>query len=156
MRRLISAKGSYASPVVRDFLKFYVRCFNIKFADHLRQSDDPDLARQRLESALGHEKIGSHHYLDYHDLTILGRVFQGDLKRDPDDPDQTSHRFRLHDSVTPQNLRLCEIRDPIQRFTIRKFVEHTFNTNHNIKNIHYIRNSRVYTLGSSKIPPLWR
>lgn len=157
VRRLINAKGSYASPVVRDFLKFYVRCFNIKFAEHLRQSNaDPDISRQRLESALGHEKIGPHHYLDYHDLTILGRVFQGDLKRDSDDPDQTPHRFKLHDSVTPKNLRLCEIRDPIQRFMIRKFVEHTFNTNHNIKNIHYIRNSRVYPLGSSKIPPLWR
>lgn len=157
VRRLINANGSYASPVVRDFLKFYARCFNIKFAEHLRQSnDDPDISRQRLESALGQEKIGPHHYLDYYDLTILGRVVQGDLERDPDDPDQTSHRFKLHHAVTPQNLRLCEIRDPIQRFMIRKFVEHTFNTHHNIKNIHYIRNSRVYAVGSSKIPPLWR
>lgn len=157
VRRLINAKGSYASPVVRDFLKFYARCFNIKFAEHLRQSsDDPDISRQRLESALGREKIGPHHYLDYHDLTILGRVVQGDLERDPDDPDQTARSFKLRASVTPQNLRLCEIRDPIQRFAIRKFVEHAFNAHHNIKSSHYIRNSPVYAVGSSKIPPLWR
>ena len=42
VRRLINAKGSYTSPVVRDFLKFYARCFNIKISEHLRQSkDDP-------------------------------------------------------------------------------------------------------------------
>ena len=139
VRRLINAKGSYASPVVRDFLKFYARCFNIKFSEHLRQSnDDPDISRQRLESTLGREKIGPHHYLDYHDLTILGRVVEGDLEPDPADPDQTPHSFKLRGAVSSQSLGLSEIRDPIQRFMICKFVEHTFNTHHNIKNIHYI------------------
>ncbi len=139
VRRLINAKGSYASPIVRDFLKFYARCFNIKFSEHIRQShDDPDILRQRLESSLGHEKSGPHYHLDYHDLTILGRVVEGDLTPDPQDPDHTPHSFKLHRAVTPQALRLSEIRDPVQRFMIRKFVEHTFNIRHNVKNIQYI------------------
>ena len=37
-----------------------------------------------------------------------------------------------------RDLHLQEIRDPIQRLMIRKFVEHTFNAHHNIKTIQYI------------------
>ncbi len=139
VRRLINAKGSYTSPVVRDFLKFYARCFNIKISEHLRQSkDDPDILHQRIESLLGREKGGSYHYLNYHDLTILGRVVKGELEPDPDDPDKTTHCFKLSNTIDAQTLRLSEIHDPVQRFAIRKFVEHTFNARHNIKNIQYI------------------
>ena len=139
VRRLINAKGSYTSPVVRDFLKFYARCFNIKISEHLRQSkDDPDILRQRIESLLGREKGGRYHYLNYHDLTILGRVVKGALEPDPDDPDKTTHCFKLSNTIDAQTLRLSEIHDPVQRFAIRKFVEHTFNARHNIKNIQYI------------------
>ena len=139
VRRLINAKGSYTSPVVRDFLKFYAQCFNIKIAEHLRQShDDPDIMRQRIESLLGREKGGRYHYLNYHDLTILGRVDKGELEPDPDDPDKTTHCFKLPNTIDPQTLRLSEIHDTVQRFAIRKFVEHTFNARHNIKNIQYI------------------
>ncbi|MDE2954028.1 MAG: hypothetical protein OXR71_05850 [Gemmatimonadota bacterium] len=139
VRRLINAKGSYTSPVVRDFLKFYARCFNTKISEHLRQSkDDPDILRQRIESLLGREKGGRYHYLNYHDLTILGRVVKGELEPDPDDPDKTTHCFKLSNTIDAQTLRLSEIHDPVQRFAIRKFVEHTFNARHNIKNIQYI------------------
>lgn len=139
VRRLINAKGGYASPVVRDFLKFYARCFNIKFSEHLRQSkDDPDILRQRIESLLGREKGGRYHYLNYHDLTILGHVVKGELEPDPDDPDKTTHCFKLSNTIDSQTLRLSEIHDPVHRFAIRKFVEHTFNARHNIKNIRYI------------------
>ena len=139
VRRLINAKGSYTSPVVRDFLKFYARCFNIKISEHLRQSkDDPDILHQRIESLLGREKGGRYHYLNYHDLTILGRVVKGELEPDPDDPDKTTHCFKLSNTIDAQTLRLSEIHDPVQRFAIRKFVEHTFNARHNIKNIQYI------------------
>jgi len=139
VRRLINAKGSYTSPVVRDFLKFYARCFNIKISEHLRQSkDDPDILHQRIESLLGREKGGRYHYLNYHDLTILGRIVKGELEPDPDDPDKTTHCFKLSNTIDAQTLRLSEIHDPVQRFAIRKFVEHTFNARHNIKNIQYI------------------
>lgn len=139
VRRLINAKGGYTSPVVRDFLKFYARCFNIKISEHLRQSkDDPDILRQRIESLLGREKGGRYHYLNYHDLTILGRVVKGELEPDPDDPDKTTHCFKLSNTIDSQTLRLSEIHDPVQRFAIRKFVEHAFNARHNIKNIRYI------------------
>ena len=139
VRRLINAKGSYTSPVVRDFLKFYARCFNIKISKHLQQSkDDPDILRQRIESLLGREKGGRYHYLNYHDLTILGRVVTGELEPDPDDPDKTTHCFKLSNTIESQTLHLSEIHDPVQRFAIRKFVEHTFNARHNIKNIQYI------------------
>lgn len=139
VRRLINAKGSYTSPVVRDFLKFYARCFNIKISEHLRQSkDDPDILHQRIESLLGREKGGRYHYLNYHDLTILGRVVKGEFEPDPDDPDKTTHCFKLSNTIESQTLRLSEIHDPVQRFAIRKFVEHTFNARHNIKNIQYI------------------
>jgi len=139
VRRLIHAKGSYASPIVRDFLKFYARCFNTKISEHLRQSkDDPDILRQRIESLLGREKGGRYHYLNYHDLTILGQVVKGELEPDPDDPDKTTHCFKLSSTMDPQTLHLSEIHDPVQRFAIRKFVEHTFNARHNIKNIQYI------------------
>lgn len=139
VRRLINAKGGYTSPVVRDFLKFYAQCFNIKISEHLRQSkDDPDILRQRIESLLGREKGGRYHYLNYHDLTILGGVVKGELEPDPDDPDKTTHCFKLANTIDSQTLRLSEIHDPVQRFAIRKFVEHTFNARHNIKNIRYI------------------
>ena len=139
VRRLINAKGSYTSPIVRDFLKFYARCFNTKISEHLRQSkDDPDILRQRIESLLGREKGGRYHYLNYHDLTILGRVVKGELEPDPDDPDKTTHCFKLSNTIESQTLHLSEIHDPVQRFAIRKFVEHTFNARHNIKNIQYI------------------
>ena len=139
VRRLINAKGSYTSPVVRDFLKFYARCFNIKISQYLQQSkDDPDILHQRIESLLGREKGGRYHYLNYHDLTILGRVVKGELEPDPDDPDKTTHCFKLSSTIDPQTLHLSEIHDPVQRFAIRKFVEHTFNARHNIKNIQYI------------------
>ncbi len=139
VRRLINTKGSYTSPVVRDFLKFYARCFNIKISEHLRQSkDDPDILRQRIESLLGREKGGRYHYLNYHDLTILGRVVKGELEPDPDDPDKTTHCFKLSNTIDAQTLRLSEIHDPVQRFAIRKFIAHTFNARHNIKNIQYI------------------
>ena len=138
VRRLIKAKGSYASPVVRDFLRFYARCLNMKFVDHIRHSDDdPDILRKRVESTLGHEKGGSYHYLDYHDLTILGRA-TGIFDPDLDDPDKTTYSFKLSPNTDTQDLHLQEIRDPIQRLMIRKFVEHTFNTHHNIKTIQYI------------------
>jgi len=44
VRRLIDAKGSYVSPVVRDFLSFYTRCLNAKFAEHAHNTHaDPDV-----------------------------------------------------------------------------------------------------------------
>jgi hypothetical protein len=110
----------------------------MKFADHIRQSDDdPDILRKRVESTLGHEKGGRHHHLDYHELTILGRV-TGPLEPDPNDPDKTTYSFKLSPNTDALDLHLQEIHDPIQRFMIRKFVEHTFNAHHNIKTIQYI------------------
>ena len=139
VRRLLNAKGSYLSPVVRDFLRFYSRCFNLKFAEHIRQSnDDPDILRKRVESTLGHEKGGTHHHFDYHELTILGHIAEGDPKQDPDDPDKTTYSYKLCSTQDAQTFVLSEIHDKTQRFMIRKFVEHTFNTHHNIKTTQYI------------------
>jgi len=143
VRRLIDARGSYLSPVVRDFLGFYSHCFNLKFKEHIRHSnDDPGILRKRVESILGREKTGIYHHLDYHDLTILGRIEEGNLKPDTDDPDQTVHGYKLCDSIASQALLLSEIKDPVPRFMIRKFIEHAFNAHHNIKTTQYIDESQ--------------
>jgi hypothetical protein len=78
IRRLLKARGSYASPIVRDFLAFYSRCLNIKLNDYARETQtEPGTLKKRLESTLGREKSGSHHAFDYHRLIILGFVVKG-------------------------------------------------------------------------------
>ena len=137
VRRLLKAKGSYASPVVRDFLSFYSRCLNIKLDTHARETHtDHDTLKKRLESTLGHEKSASHHTLDYHELTILGFVIQGHLRPDPQDPDQTNHSFKTDPPIDLHPIHLREIKE--NRFLIQKFVHHTFNTHHNVRNVTYI------------------
>lgn len=137
VRRLLNAKGSYASPVVRDFLSFYSRCLNQKLNTHARETDtDIDTLKKRLESTLGHEKTASHHTFDYHELTILGFVTAGDLRPDPEDPDQTDHNFKVDPMVNIQSIHLREITE--QRFLIQKFIHHTFNTHHNVRNVTYV------------------
>ena len=137
VRRLIKAKGGYASPVVRDFLSFYSRCLNQKLSTHARETNtDLSTIKKRLESSLGHEKGASHHAFDYHELTILGFVTAGELRPDPEDPDQTDHCFKIDPITNIQTIHLREISE--QRFIIQKFVHHTFNTHHNVRNVKYI------------------
>ena len=50
--------------------------------------------------------------------------------------------------IAKTETRIEEAASRIVTLVVRDFL--------NIKNIHYIRNSRVYAVGSSKIPPLWR
>lgn len=137
VRRVLKAKGSYVSPVVRDFLSFYSRCLNIKLNAHARETHtDIDTLKKRLESTLGHEKSGTHHAFDYHELTILGYVVSGNLLPDPQDPDQTDYSFKLDSNQDIQKIHLREITE--NRFLIQKFVHHTFNTHHNVHNVNYI------------------
>ncbi|MGA1196946.1 MAG: hypothetical protein ACO36I_10655 [Candidatus Latescibacterota bacterium] len=137
VRRVLKAKGSYVSPVVRDFLSFYSRCLNIKLHTHARETHtDIDTIKKRLESTLGHEKGGTHHAFDYHELTILGYVVSGNLQPDPQDPDQTDYSFKLDSNQDIQKIHLREITE--NRFLIQKFVHHTFNTHHNVRNVNYI------------------
>jgi hypothetical protein len=142
VRRVLKAKGSFVSPVVRDFLSFYSRCLNIKLNAHARETHtEIDTLKKRLESTLGHEKGVSHHAFDYHELTILGYVLQGNLLPDPQDPDQTSYSFKLDPNQDLQTIHLREITE--NRFLIQKFVHHTFNTHHNVRNVNYIDETRI-------------
>jgi len=137
VRRVLKAKGSYVSPVVRDFLSFYSRCLNMKLKAHARETHtDIDTLKKRLESSLGHEKGGSHHAFDYHELTILGHVVNGNLLPDPQDPDQTDYSFKLDANQDITQIHLREITE--NRFLIQKFVHHTFNTHQNVRNVNYI------------------
>lgn len=137
VRRLLNAKGSYASPVVRDFLSFYSRCLNIKLNAHARETHtNPDTLKKRLESSLGREKTGSHHAFDYHELTILGYIVKGDLQPADDDPDKTDYSFKIDAQTDRQTLQLREIHE--NRFIIQKFVHHTFNSHHNVQKVLYI------------------
>ena len=137
VRRVLKAKGSYVSPVVRDFLSFYSRCLNIKLNTHARETHtDIDTLKKRLESTLGHEKGNAHHAFDYHELTILGYVVKGNLLPDPQDPDQTDYSFKIDPNQNIQTIHLREITE--NRFLIQKFVHHTFNTHHNVRNVNYI------------------
>lgn len=152
VQRLLKAKGSFASPVVRDFLSFYSKCLNIKLNTHAQETHtDTSTLHKRLESMLGHEKGAGHHAFDYHELTILGFITQGTPKPDPEDPDQTDHSFKLDPQTDPQTLRLQEIKD--QRFLIQKFIHHTFNTHHNVRNVNYIDEADTPTKDANNIIP---
>jgi hypothetical protein len=139
VKRVLDAKGSYISPVVRDFLSFYARCLNIKLNEYARDEQiDPDTLRKRLEGILGREKGTSYYFLDYYELTILGHVRKGKLSADQRDPDSTGHSFKVDPRTDLQAIVVSEIEDDWQRFLVRKFVEHTFNIHHNIKSVQFI------------------
>lgn len=152
VHRLLKAKGSYASPIIRDFLSFYSKCLNIKLNTHAQETHtDHDTLKKRLESTLGHEKGTGHHAFDYHELTILGFIIQGSPNPAPEDPDQTDYSFKLDPHTDLQTIRLQEIKD--QRFLIRKFVHHTYNTHHNVRNVNYIDEADTPSKDSDKVIP---
>ncbi len=50
VKRVLDAKGGYVSPVVRNFLSFYLRCLKQKIRDHARNSDaDASVLLKKLE-----------------------------------------------------------------------------------------------------------
>lgn len=140
VKRLLHAKDSYLSPVVRDFISFYTRCLNMRLTELGRENHiASDVLARRVEGILGREKGKSHHYLDYYEVTILGAVLKGELEPDARDPDYTGERhFKLSAEIDSQTLVLREIEDRVQRFFIRKFVGHIFNAHHNVKVVQFL------------------
>lgn len=139
VKQVMNARGSYISPVVRDFLSFYAKCFNMKLNEYARKEHvDPEILKKRIEGMLGREKGISHFSLPYHELTILGYVHKGNLEVDQSDPDSSSGSFKVDPQVDVSNLLIQEIRGHTQRFLVKTVIQHTFNRNHNIKTVWYI------------------
>ncbi len=142
VRRLLDVPGGYISPVVRDFLSFYAKCLNKKLKLFAQESDtDVDILRKRVEGILGREKGSSHFFLNYHELTILGYVIGSRLPRDRDDPDSTDYSFKVDSSIDLGTTEIREIEDTPGRFLMRKFVEYSFNTHHNVEKVQFIDES---------------
>ena len=153
VKQVIEAKGSYISPVVRDFLSFYARCFNITMGEYIKEAHmDPNILRKRLEGVLGREKGTTAYALNDYDLTILGYVSEGQLPPDQDDPDATGQSFKVGGEIDPGTIVIQEIEDHVQRFLIRKFVEHTFNTHHNIRRIHFVDEAQAHDIRPDSDP----
>jgi hypothetical protein len=139
IRQVMNARGSYISPVVRDFLAFYAKSLNRKLNQHAEKENvDPDIVRMKLEGLFGTVKGRSHHFLNYHDLTILGRVPAGSLPKDEADPDMTETSYKVDPELAPDSLEIREIEGRLQRFIVRKTIHHTFNIHHNIQRVHYL------------------
>ena len=138
VKRLLDAPGSYVSPVVRDFLSFYATCLNAKIGHSVRDDDiDPAILQKRIEGILGHAKSAAYHTLNYHELTILGYLRDGEVKEDPSDPDSTGNSFKVDPTLDPGPLMLEEITESSSRDLARKFVSFVFNSHHHIKSIRF-------------------
>lgn len=151
VKRIIDASGSYVSPVVRDFLSFYAKCLNAKLSEQAREEHtDTDILQKRLEGVLGRGKSPSHYALNYHDLTILGYVCDGEIPVDQRDPDSTGHSFKVDPDIDVGAVTIEEIEKSSNKLFVRKFVEYIFNSHHSIKSIRFIddieREERGWTI----------
>ena len=139
VKRIIDAPGSYVSPVVRDFLSFYAKCLNAKLSEHAREEQiDTEILQKRLEGVLGRVKNPSHYARNYHDLTILGYICDGEVALDENDPDSTDHSFKVDPDIDVGAITIEEIESTSNRLFARKFVEYVFNSHHTIKSIRFV------------------
>lgn len=143
VKRLMKARGGYISPVVRDFLSFYARQLD-RGLDQLAERDglDREALSHEVEGVLGRSRGDSHHYLNYHDVTILGYVDGEALRTDAADPDRSGLSRKLDGDLDIQALEIQKIEPGPIRTIIRKMIEYDFNTRHNVKSIQFCDENR--------------
>ena len=154
VKRVLDAKGEYVSPVVRNFISFYLKCLEKKIQVHAQNTNtDSHVLRKKLETLLGNEKGAGHYTLNYHDVTLIGHLIGGELPRDERDPDSSHSSYKVDPDVDTGPLFFQEVEGTIPRFLIQKFAEHTFSVHHNIRSIQYIGEDEQNRPGFETPPP---
>ncbi len=139
VKRVMDARGGYASPLVNHFLSFYAKCLNQKIGEYIRREKvDTAFMRERLEGVLGKAEAESMHVLPAHRITILGHVIEGHLSPNKADPENTGKSFQVDPDIELQEIVCKEIEDRLSRTYIRGFVRFIFGKNHHIKSLSFL------------------
>ncbi len=139
VKRVMDAKGGYASPVVSHFLSFYSRYLNQKMEEYTRQKNvDTAFLRKRLQGILGKTEAESLHILPAHKITVLGYVRKGELSPNEKDPENTGKSYQVDPDAGLRKIVLKEVEDKLSRAFIKGFVRYIFGKTHYIKGIGYI------------------
>ncbi len=139
VKRVMDAKGGYASPLVSHFVSFYAKSLNLRIRESIREKQvDTDFLRERVEGVLGKEEAGSLHVLPAYEVTILGHVEKGDLPLNEEDPEKTGKSYQVDPGIGPGDLILSEITDRMSRIYTKGFIWYIFGRNHCARNITFV------------------
>jgi hypothetical protein len=130
---VMDAGGGLVSPVVRGFLRFYFRALLEKMDE---TGIEPAFRREALNAALGQAEAEVSKTLPYFDLTVLGRVIEGEVPVDRDDPQHTGHSFRVAPGFHPGGVVLRELAGRPERLLLRTLITSHFRPN--IKRLRFI------------------
>jgi hypothetical protein len=133
---VMEAGGSLVSPVVRGFLRFYYRALLERMDE---AGADPVFRREALDAALGQAEAEVSKTLPYFDLTVLGRVVEGDVPIDRDDPQHTGHSFRVAPGFHPGDVVVRELASRPERLLLRTLIASHFRPN--IKRLRFVGTS---------------
>jgi len=127
--QVLQAKGSYlVGTSVPHFLSY---CLT-KFA---QQADlDPVFWKEELESMLGEAEASASGFLPYHNVTILGFLQVGSLRRNNVDPESTGRSFQVDPNTDLSEIVLRELKGGCIRSVVRKIARWTLHQNIKLPN----------------------
>jgi len=139
VKRTMDVKGAYASPLVSHFVSFYARYLNRSIREYVQEEQaDAGFLKERVEGILGKEAASSQHVLPVYNITILGNVLEGHLRRNKKDPEKTDRSFQVDPDIVQEKIVLKEVEDKMSRVLTKGFVWYVFGKNHRIKHIAYV------------------
>lgn len=139
VKRVMDAKGGYASPLVNHFVSFYAKSLNRRIRESIRDEQaETDFLKERVEGVLGKEEAGSLHVLPAYAITILGHVEKGDLPMNGEDPEKTGKSYQVDPGIDPGNILLREITEGVSRIYTKGFIWYVFGRNHCARSITFV------------------
>ena len=139
VKRVMDAKGGYASPLVRHFVSFYAKSLNRRIRESIQEKQvEAGFLKERVEGVLGKEEAGSLHVLPAYGITILGRVEKGILPLNEEDPEKSGKSYQVDPGIDPGELLLIEISDRVSRIYTKGFIWYVFGRNHCARSITFV------------------
>ncbi|MCC6446880.1 MAG: hypothetical protein IT210_25940 [Armatimonadetes bacterium] len=127
---VLEAKGSLASPLIIDFLKFCHRMIGVTARKRAAaEGFDASFWQDELNARLGHIEAAVMKTLPFHNVTVLGTVAQGDLPVMRDDPQASEAVYRVDSDADIGSVALETIRQRLRKAYLAEKIRFAFRGN---------------------------
>ena len=127
---VMAADGSFVSPVVRDFMRFYYQRIADRARDLSRRGEfDPEFWQERLLAVIGEGEAEVSRTRPYWDITVLGRVAGGEVPILQFNPDDSGRSYQVDPNFDPAGILLTEVEGRLQRTKVSLRIRLAFDGN---------------------------
>ena len=127
---VMEAAGGFVSPVVRGFVRFYYQQLAERVNEVSRRGEfDPQFWQERLQAVVGKEEAEVSRTHPYWDITVLGRVHQGELPIRHFSPDDGRRSYEMDADLDPARVTLGEVEGRLERTEVWLRVTFAFEGN---------------------------